>query len=126
MPAITITNAIVNLMRDGLSGATNPVVTYVAVGSSTTAPTTSDTQLGSEFFRKSVTSYVNGSTGEVIISMYLGPGDAVGGNIQEVGFFGGSAATSTSNTGVLIARGLYSHNPKTGTESIQFSLDITI
>jgi hypothetical protein len=125
MSAITITNAGLNMLRDGLSGANNPIITYVALGTGNTAPSAGDTQLVAEVFRKAVTSYLNGSTGEILINMYLAPGDAVGDGIQEVGFFGGNSASPLANTGVLLARGLYSHT-KLNTESIQFQLDLTI
>lgn len=123
---MTVTNAGHNLLRDGLQGANTPLITYVAIGSGTTAPAVTDTQLVAETFRKAVTSYANGaSAGEVLITLYLAPAEAVGGNIEEVGFFGGSTASGTANTGVLLARGLYVHNPKTSIESIQLQLDFT-
>ncbi len=110
-----------------MKGANTSVIKYVALGTSNTAPTAGDHTLGAETFRKAVTSFTNGaSNGEVLINMYLAPGDAVGNNIQEVGFFGGGAATSSANTGVLLAHGLYAHNPKTAVESIQFQLDFTV
>ena|SRR5258708_1869053 len=127
MAAITITNDGLNLLRDAMKGANTSVIKYVALGTSNTAPTAGDHTLGAETFRKAVTSFTNGaSNGEVLINMYLAPGDAVGNNIQEVGFFGGGAATSSANTGVLLAHGLYAHNPKTAVESIQFQLDFTV
>lgn len=127
MSAITITNAGLNLLRDALNGNNTAKITYVALGTSNTTPTAGDTQLGNEVFRKAVTSYTNGaSNGEVLINMYLAPNDAVGDNIQEVGFFGGSTATGTANSGILLAHGLYSHIPKQNTESIQFQLDFTV
>lgn len=126
MASITITNAGLDLLRDGMSGANNPLVTYVALGTSSTAPAATDTQLGAESYRKAVTSYSNGAShGEIKVNMYLGPGDDVGDTIAEIGFFGGSTATSAANTGVLLAHGLYSHT-KLSTESIQFVLDFTV
>ncbi len=123
----TYTNAGHDLLRDGTEGANNPKVLYIALGSSSTAPNITDTRLGAETFRKAVTSYSNGAAhGEIIFSGYIAPGDAVGANVQEVGWFGGSAATGTANTGVLLARGLYAHNPKLATESFQATLDLTI
>ncbi len=122
---VSITNAGLNLLRDGLAGATSPTITYVAFGTANTTPQSSDTRLGAEVFRKKVTSYSNGANpGEVFINMYLAPGESVGTSIQEVGFFGGSSATGTANTGVLLARSLYNHI-KTNQESIQFQLDFT-
>ncbi len=124
MSAITITTAGRNLLRDGESGAQNPKITYVALGTDSTAPAIGNTQLGAEVFRKSVTSYTNGANGEILINMYLAPSDLVGTAIQEVGFFGGNA-TKTANSGTLLARGLYAHT-HVNTESIQFQIDFTI
>src|SRR5260221_13600364 len=128
MPSITYTytNAGHNLMRDGTSGTTNPKITYVALGTGTAAPTTGDTKLAAEVFRKRVSSYTNGTNpGEGHIDLYLAPGDAVGVVIAEVGFFRGNA-NGSANTGVLLFRRLY---PPTqthiNTESIQFGFDLT-
>lgn len=125
MSAITITNAGRNLIRDGEKGSTNPKILYFAIGTNNTAPTASDTKLGAEVFRKAISSYTNGvSTGEILANCYLAPSDAIGVAIAEVGVFGGSSASSTANSGVLLARGLYSHT-KTGLESITLQLDLT-
>lgn len=128
MATIQITDAGVGLLRDGTDGINNPLIAYVALGTSNTAPTASDTKLGAESFRKAVTSYTNGlNPGEILINMYLAPGDDLSDSIQEVGFFGGSSATINANTGILIAHGLYTHSrPATATESIQFQLDLNI
>jgi len=128
MPTITIqkTNGWLNLLRAGMAGSDSPKVTYVALGSGTTAPTAADTQLVTELFRKSVTSYSTGSTGEVLVSVFVGPSDFVGGDIEEVGLFAGNSATNTPNSGILIARGLWSHPSKSSSESITFTLDATV
>ena len=125
MAAITITNVGLNMMRDSLKAVGSPTITYVALGTSATAPAATDTQLGTEVFREAVTSYANGgATGEILINMYLAPNDIAGTTVQEVGFFGG-AATGAANSGTLLAHGLYSH-AHTNLESIQFQLDLTI
>lgn len=124
MSTITITNDGLNLLRNGESGADNPLITYVALGSSSTPPSVNDHTLGNEVFRKAVTSFTNGITGEVLIVMYMTDGDGVGLNIAEVGFFGGKSASSTPNSGVLLAHGLYSLSGKTSLESVQFQLDL--
>jgi hypothetical protein len=127
MATIIITDDGRNLLRDSMAGNSNPLIAYVALGTSNTSPTNSDHRLGNEIFRKQVTSYSNGvNAGEILINMYLSPTDAVGDNIQEVGFFGGSTASSTPNSGVLLARGLYNHSNKQSTESIQFQLDFSL
>lgn len=128
MPTITmtITNAGHNLLRDGIKGTANPAITYVAVGSGTSTPTATQTKLDSELFRKAVTSVANGgSTGEALVNFYVGPSDAVGDDIEEVAFFGSASATSAKDTGVMLCRGLWTHNPKSGTESITVALDMT-
>ena len=127
MAAITKTTAGLALLRDGESGANSPVITYFAIGTSSTSPAASDTKLGAEVFRKKITTYANGSApGEIIISGELAGGDAVGVNIAEVAFFGGASASSTKDSGVMIARGLYSHPNKQNNETITFTLDQTI
>lgn len=123
---MTLTDAGRNLLRDSLSGAQNPKLLYVAIGSGMTAPAAGDTQLGSEFFRKAITSYTTGGTGEILVTLYLSQSDAVGQDIEEVGIFGGGDATTTLNSGVLFARALYSHSTKTDTESINLQCDIQL
>jgi hypothetical protein len=125
LTAITKTTAGLNMLRDSMGNLQSDSITYVALGTSNTTPTAADTQLGAEAFRKKVTSATQGANGEILISLYLSPTDAVGIDLEEVGFFG-SNASSTINSGVLLAHGLYSHNPKVNTESIQFTLDATI
>lgn len=124
--AMTKTTGWLNSTRDGMSGADNPKITYIAIGSGTNAPSSSDTQLQAETFRKAVTTYTSGGTGELLVSLFLGPSDAVGYDIEEVGAFAGNAATTTPNSGVLIARGLWSHPSKSGSESITLTLDLSV
>lgn len=126
MATIQKTNGWLNLIRDGSAGANNPKITYVALGTGTSTPTAAQTQLDNEVFRKAVTSYTNGATGEIFVSMYLGPTDAVNVDIEEVAFYGGNSATTALNSGVMLARGLWSHNSKTGVESIVFQIDATV
>lgn len=113
-----ITNAGTNLMRDALGGyVTDAKIKYVAVGTSSTAPAATDTQLGAEVFRKAVTTVDNTvGTGQLLTTMYLSPQDANVG-IQEIGWFAGSSATATANSGVMVARVLYAHT-HTNLESI--------
>ena len=57
------------------------------------------------------------------MEMDLSQNDAVGVSISEVGLFGGSA-TGNANSGTLIARCLYSHPAKGGSETIRLSIDL--
>src|SRR6184192_2730926 len=129
MPSVTLTvvNSGHNLLRDGLGGANTPKITYFALGTNNTAVVSTQTRLLNEVFRKKVTSVTNGaSVGEVLINVYVAPGDAVGMDIEEIGVFGGNSAKGTANSGVMLGRALWSHNPKTNLESVQLQLDATV
>lgn len=125
MAAVTITNLGKNLLRNALDGVGSlPKINYVAVGTGSTAPAATDTQLGAEVFRKAVTSYANGANpGEGLILMSLGPQDIPGTTIQEVGWFVGGSPTSGSGT--MVARVLYNH-AHTALENINMQLDNTV
>lgn len=127
MATATVTNAGLNLLRDSMRGVLNNTqILYVAVGTGSTAPAATDTQLQTEVFRKALTSSSNGAAaGEGVFTLYLSPQDVVGTAIAEVGWFAGSSATGTTNSGVLVARALYSHT-KTANESINVAFDITL
>jgi hypothetical protein len=123
----TLTDDGRNLIREALRGSSSAQVKYIAIGTSTSAPSTSDHKLGAEVLRKQVSSITDGTlAGEIIASIYIGAGDAVGVTIEEIGAFAGPSASATSNTGVLIARALYHHDDKAKTESIIGQLDIII
>lgn len=108
-------------LRDGTA---LPEISYVAVGSSSTAPAAGDTTLGTETFRKAVTVQEEGaSSNKTVTTTYIAPYEA-NGQIEELGWFGG-AATGTADSGTLIARVLYS-KLKDNLESIQIERTDTI
>lgn len=114
----TITTAGKNLLASCIRDNTvDAEIKFVALGSDNTSPTTSDTSLGTEIFRKSVTSKVASGTGATTTTCYIAPDEAVS-QIEEIGFFSGSSASSTTDSGTLYARVLYSRN-KTAVESLQ-------
>ena len=123
---IVYTNAGRDLIRDGVAGKAGSVaIKYVALGTGANSATVNDTRLQNETFRKAISSVSNGTNvGEVVVTMYLSPSDAVNMGIKEYGFFAGDNATSAANSGVLFARAPYVHT-HLNTESIQFSLDFT-
>lgn len=123
---MTVTNAGLNMLRDGFSGANNPKLLYIAVGSGTSTPAAGNTALGNETFRKAITAFTTGGTGEIIATLYLAQNDAVGLDIEEVGIFGGSGASSTLGSGVLFAQALFAHGIKSNTESINLQCDIVL
>lgn len=90
-------------------------ITYFAVGTGTTAPLATDTQLGTEVFRKAITSTTISGNQILISTFFL----AAEGNFSytEAGPFGGASATSTANTGTL-----YAHAPYIYTKTSAVSL----
>lgn len=134
MAAITaqVTSAGRNLFAAAAMGTDSCQITFVAVGTSNTTPTANDKKLAAESSasgaRKSIpTSAIAAGTnpGELIVTITLQAPDASNVNIQEVGFFGGKSATSTKDSGVLIARALYSHT-KLATENLTLTFDLTV
>jgi hypothetical protein len=103
-----ITDAGLNLMRDALAGlATDVEIKYVAVGTGSTAPAPSDTKLVNEVFRKPVTKQELVGTGQVQTTVYLAPYEA-NAAIAEIGWFAGPDAGPAKDSGILVARVLYS------------------
>ena len=113
-----ITTVGLNMMRDVLYGdVADGEIKYLAVGSDNTAPTVTDTTLGTETFRKARTSQSKPGDGQAKYVQYIDPTEAIGA-IEEIGWFAGAAAGAGADTGILVARVLYSRN-KTALESIQ-------
>jgi len=113
-----ITDVWFNYVRDAMLGLQNDLeIKYMAVGDSVVVPAKSDYKLGNERFRKPLTKKESQtSVGRMRSTTYLAPYEAVF-QIGEIGFYGGNA-TDTKDSGVLLARVLYSRN-KTSLESIQ-------
>lgn len=126
MPVIplTVTNSGHNFLRDCATGGDSWTNIYFAVGSGTSSTLPGRTLLDNELWRKIVTNITNGANiGEVLFNCFMSDSDAVGVNIQEIAIYAGITASSSSNTGKMIGRALWAHNPKTSGESMQFQLD---
>lgn len=120
----TVTDSGLNFLRDLLRGTqTDGTIKYIAVGTSSASVSTSDTQLGAEYIRKGV-SRTAGSTGQLLTIGILEDSEAIT-QIEEIGVFAGSTASTASNSGIMISRVLYSRN-KTSLESIQIQRTDTI
>ncbi|WP_010249233.1 hypothetical protein [Acetivibrio cellulolyticus] len=110
---------VLNQLMGTLQGITpNLEIKYLALGTSNTAITTSDTKLGNEIFRTPISSQATGYIGELITDFVVLNNEAVG-NIQEIGIFGGITATIVKDTGTLISRILWS-KVKTNSEELNF------
>lgn len=124
--ALTITDSGHNFFRDCSTGVDTWKNIYFALGNGTSMPIHTQTTLDNEQFRKIVTSIANGvSVGESLFNCFVSDSEAVGLNIEEVAVFAGLSASSSSNSGKMIGRALWSHNPKTAQESLQIQLDLT-
>ena len=115
-----IVNVGLNMVRDMLAGdVADGEIKYIALGTNAAAPAMGDTQLGTEIFRKVITSSTKPAVGQWNSVWYIAPAEAVAA-IEEIGFFAGAGAVAGADTGILIARILYSRN-KTNLESLQIS-----
>lgn len=114
-----ITDAGLNMFRDLLSGAiTDGEIKYVALGNDSTAPANAQTQLVAEQFRKLVTNQNADpvTSGKLYTELYIADTEANAFKCEEIGWFAGVAAAGTANSGIMIARVLYSRQ-KLNTES---------
>jgi len=114
-----ITDAGLNMFRDILRGTiTDGKIKYVALGNNATAPANGQTQLVAEQFRKLVTSQNPDPViaGKLYTEVYVSDTEANSFKCEEIGWFAGAGATGTINTGIMIARVLYSRQ-KSNTES---------
>ena len=108
-----------NALADCLAGSPDIEIKYLALGTSNTPVSDSQTQLGNEIFRTQPTSGpTRTATGQIETEFVVLDNDAVG-TIEEVGIFCGSSASSAANTGKLLTRILW-HKEKTSSEEITF------
>ena len=99
------------------------VLTYLAVGDGTTAPTVNDTKLGNEFFRKTLTSVtVSGTTCHT--STYIAT-DEGNGTYKEIGLFGDDAS-NVKDSGTLYTHAVINEEKSNGVSlTIDYDLSIT-
>lgn len=94
-----ITNAGKESIAGGLIGEDNQgEITYMAVGTNTTAPAPANTQLGTELARKQVSVRTRGANIATFETFYRT--DEANGVLKEIGLFGGTAST-TPNSGTM-------------------------
>ncbi len=111
----TVIQAQVNLLKGQY---TDLEIKYIALGTDNTPITDTDTKLGNEIFRTAYVERKDISIGHLQHRFIALSGDAVA-QIEEIGLFGSTTATSTADSGVLISRILWSRN-KTNSEEITF------
>lgn len=101
-------------------------LTYQAIGTDNTSPSTSDTKLGAETNRKTFTEKKTNFTTDIRMefsTFFTAAESSVA--IEEVGIFGHNA-TATADSGTLFCRALLSFDNSTGSNDITISWDIVI
>ena len=93
-----------NLLRDFLLGNTVSGLNYIAIGTGTSEPLPTDTQLENEIDRRTFSAVTSGNRYIKISAFYTF--DEVNTTITEAGLFG-NGATADPNTGTLYARTLF-------------------
>jgi hypothetical protein len=86
-----------NLIRDLLDGDAVAGLTHFAVGTDTSPVSATQTTLGTEVFRDTVTQRTS-NTQQLIVSYYLASGSANGNTLSEAGLF------NDATTGTMFAR----------------------
>ncbi len=120
-----ITTVGLGMIIDGLDGDVSDFeIKYMGVGDDNTAPAIGQTALVNETFRKATTSTSQPTASSMTHVTYIAPAEAVG-TIEELGWFAGAAAGAGADSGIMIARALYSRN-KTNLESVQVERTDTI
>jgi hypothetical protein len=124
---------VVTLSAAAAQGATSisinswtPAYSFPAGSALVNTPSANDLQLQAETLRKPVGSAISGANpGESLLTVYVAPTDSPGVTFCEVGWFGGSTASSSPNTGTLVARGVgwWAH---TSGDSGNIQLDTTV
>lgn len=109
-----------NLLLDLLQGNSTPL-SYVALGSSTNAPASTDHALGSEVARIAVSSFTSASNDLTVTGYFLPTQANV--SLAEAGIFGGSA-TSAANSGTLYSRVTFAAFTKDDLESLTAQWDL--
>ncbi len=114
-----VMNTVLDQLAKTLKGE-NPdlEIKYLALGTSNTPISLTDTKLGNEIFRTPIVSQIVTGTGEITTDFTILETEAIG-NIEEIGIFGGSTATIEADTGTLISRVLWS---KVKTASEEFTI----
>ena len=93
-------------------------IKYMAWGQSDPATSPDQRTLVDELGRKQITTQESGRDGVHPPTVYVAPYEGLQATLKEHGWFAGPNATSAKESGILLARVLYSR-AKTGAESLQ-------
>lgn len=109
-----------NLIKAYLGTSSDLQIKYLAVGTSTTAVADTQTQLSTETFRcaPTIATAITGVTGEVKTTFAILDTESKV-VIEEIGIFGGAAASASANTGTMISRILWHYDKTVSNIEIQ-------
>lgn len=113
--------ALADAMR-GTETSSRGIITYCAVGTGTTAPAQSDTQLQTELFRKQI-SVRSVASNVATFQTFFTAAEAIG-TLREAGLFG-DAASGTANSGTLFCR-VAINRAKSSADTLTLSWAVTI
>ena len=99
-------------------------LTYHAIGTSSTTPSLSDTQLGTEVERKQPTLKTRAGN-EITLSTFYPAADCTYA-IEEAGIFGSSTAGASADSGELFSRYLQSYDNSAGDYDLTFDYVLTV
>jgi hypothetical protein len=113
-----VMDTVLNQLIESLTGVDPDMeIKYLAVGTSSAALGDNQTQLTTEIFRTPPTTIpTRTATGQVETEFTILDSEAVA-TIEEIGIFGGSTASMTTDSGTLLSRILW-HKVKTSSEEI--------
>ena len=112
------------LVGDFLIDQETTGLAWHAIGTGSTTPSVSDTQLQTEVKRKQWTT--RDRSGNVLtLSVFYTSAECTY-NLQEAGAFGGAGASSTPNSGTLFSRYLQAYDNSAGNVDLTFDYTLTI
>ena len=115
-----ITDVLINALFDDLQTYYTNNFNYLAVGTGTTAPSSSDTALGNEVLRKARQEYVRDDTNKKFtVSMWISTLEANGNDLTEVGVL------DTNSGGNLFTREIFDAISKTSDIEIWIDVEYT-
>ena len=116
---MTLQTDFLNSARDAIKDDIETDFSHGAIGTGTTAPTTTDGTLETEVLRKATQETTSG-TNTKTISAWIASGEANGNDITEFGFL------SAASGGTLWTRNTFDAKAKTASIEIWLDVEITI
>jgi hypothetical protein len=117
-------NLLILLLAQQAGVTTYSGINYCAIGTSSTAISSSQTQLVAESYRAAFTSAITISNNQLTVQTFMAAAHCSV-NIQELGLFG-NGATGTANSGTMFARVLASYNNTTLAQDLVLTWSVSL